>query len=65
MNQKKIGKNLFFGILKATEEMSMIRIRNSVYGFKDQDPYKNVTDPEHWITGLKKYIFSALPLICD
>jgi hypothetical protein len=42
-------KLIFFGILKATDEKSriQIRIRSPVYGYKDPDPYKNVTDPEH------------------
>jgi hypothetical protein len=32
----------------------MIRIRNTVYGFKNPDPYQNVTDPEHCIKGLTR-----------
>ncbi len=48
-------KIIFVGILKVTDEKSMIRIRswiripNQVYGFKDLDPDQNVTDPEHCI----------------
>jgi hypothetical protein len=26
----------------------MIRIRYDGYGAEDPDPYKNLTDPEHW-----------------
>jgi hypothetical protein len=45
-------KIIFVGILKVTDEKSMIRIRswiripNQVYGFKDLDPDQNVTDSE-------------------
>jgi hypothetical protein len=43
-NQEK--KNLIFvSILKITEKMSRIRIRNLVYGSKNPDPSQNVTVP--------------------
>ncbi len=35
----------FFGILKASDEKSRIRICNAVYGSKDPDQSQNVTDP--------------------
>jgi hypothetical protein len=37
----------FVCIMKATDEKSRIWIRSPVYGSKDPNPYKNVTDPEH------------------
>jgi hypothetical protein len=46
--QKTKKENLFFvGILKTTDKKRRFRIRNTVYGYKDPDPYENVTDPEH------------------
>jgi hypothetical protein len=46
-NKQKTLKNLFLvGIFKATDEKSRIKIRNPVYGSKDPDPSKKVTDPE-------------------
>jgi hypothetical protein len=55
--QNKLLRNAFFvGILEAAAKKSRILIRNSVYRFKDPDPYQNVTDPyqnvtdpEHWV----------------
>jgi hypothetical protein len=46
----KKQRNLFFdGILKATEELSRIRIQinHPVYESKDPYPSQNETDPEH------------------
>jgi hypothetical protein len=34
--------------LEAAAKKSRILIRNPVYGFKDPDPYQNVTDPENF-----------------
>jgi hypothetical protein len=48
--QNKLLKNAFFVvILEAAAKKSRILIRNPVYGFKDPDPYQNVTDPENWL----------------
>jgi hypothetical protein len=48
--QNKLLRNAFFvGILEAAAKKSRILIRNPVYGFKDHDPYQNVTDPENWL----------------
>jgi hypothetical protein len=35
--------------MEAAAKKSRILIRNPVYGFKDPDPYQNVTDPENWL----------------
>jgi hypothetical protein len=49
---RKKQKLMFVGILEATNKQSKfrswIRIRNPVYRSKDPNPFKNVTDPEHW-----------------
>ncbi len=48
LSKKILTKTRFFvGILKATDKKSKIRIRSLVYGSKDPDPSRNVTDPEH------------------
>jgi hypothetical protein len=46
--QKKLRNIFFVGLLKANDEKSRMRIRICiiVYGSKDPDPSKNVTDPE-------------------
>jgi hypothetical protein len=50
-NKQKNVEIFFVGILKIPDEKSKIRIRSisSRYGSEDPDPYKNVTDPEHWL----------------
>jgi hypothetical protein len=45
--KEKLTTKVFVGILKVTDEKSRIRIRNQVYGSKDNAPYQNVTDLEH------------------
>jgi hypothetical protein len=46
--QNKLLRNAFFvGILEAAAKTSRILIRNPAYGFKDTDPYQNVTDTEN------------------
>jgi hypothetical protein len=48
--QNKLLRNAFFvGILESAAKKSRILIRNPVYGFKNPDPYQNVTDPENWL----------------
>ncbi len=44
--KKKLRKKLIYvGMLKATDENSMIRIR--IRKSVDPDPYQNATDPQH------------------
>jgi hypothetical protein len=43
-DKKKYGENIFFYILKVTEERSRIRVGS---GSADMDPHQKVTDTQH------------------
>jgi hypothetical protein len=60
---------IFWGILRATDEKSRIRIRNPVYGSKYPSTSQNITDPEHCSVSRDPFIlkgsFRDLHLIKD
>jgi hypothetical protein len=55
--QKILGKNLFFvGILPLTKRAGSGAVSGTVsqwYGYLDSDPYQKVTNPQHWLRGIK------------
>jgi hypothetical protein len=58
---KKLEKIWFVGVLKVTDEKrSGIGSVNQRYEFVDPDPYKNITDPDHWFKGTVLAPFHSL-----
>ncbi len=54
-------KFIFCGILSATTEKAKSGSVSKWYGSADPDPYqKNVTDPQHWLTYTRFYVYRSV-----